>query len=135
MPRFHTQETATPQQPESSPAPLQIESDRQAPARPPPVQEAPPRRGLVISERKHRPPLVPTNGDLIAVTFLQSVLADGALPAGRVEEMAEKRSIGPRQLDRARELIGCKVQRLGNGMGICYSLPSHPADEVAGDAR
>jgi len=46
------------------------------------------------------------------------------MPASHVEEMAEKKGIGPRQLDRAKEVLGVKAQWLDGGQGICYFLPS-----------
>lgn len=55
--------------------------------------------------------------------FLQTVLAEGARPAGEVEELAEKKRIGRLQLDHARAVLGITVQRLDAGRGICYALP------------
>jgi hypothetical protein len=42
--------------------------------------------------------------------------------------MAEKKGIGSKQLEDAKELLGVTAKRLGDGQGVCYPLPAHAAN-------
>jgi len=70
------------------------------------------------------------DGTQHAVTFLRGVLSLHPMPASHVEEMAEKKGIGARQLERAPEILKVKVQRRGDGQGVCYFLPSQATAEA-----
>jgi len=67
-------------------------------------------------------------GRLAAVSLLRGVLSRGPKPASHVEELANKKGIGSKQLEAAKELMGVKVARFDNGQGVCYALPSHETE-------
>jgi len=65
-----------------------------------------------------------TGPDQPAVTFLRGALGELPVPASRIEEQAARSGIGTKQLERARAVLGVKVERRGDGQGVCYFLPS-----------
>ena len=58
-----------------------------------------------------------------AVTFLRSCLSLHPVPASEVEERASRSGIGSRALEIARNVLKVRVERSGDGQGVCYYLP------------
>jgi hypothetical protein len=54
--------------------------------------------------------------------FLQDALAAGPVNAADLEDLAERQGIGLKQLERARDLLGIRVERRGGGVGVVYVL-------------
>jgi hypothetical protein len=59
--------------------------------------------------------------------LLRDMLGNGLVAASDVEAEAERKGIGPRQLERAREALGVRVERRGGGVGVSYLLPKPAA--------
>jgi hypothetical protein len=83
--------------------------------------------------KRNKPASLPIDGAQYAVNFLRGYLALHPVPASHVEELAVKKGIGSRQLERAREILNVRVERLDNGRGICYFLPSQTDANAAED--
>jgi hypothetical protein len=68
-----------------------------------------------------------------AVELLREMLSKGPAAASDVEKLAERQGIGPKQLERARGLLGIRVERRGGGVGVVYLLPNQaqPHTEAA----
>lgn len=60
--------------------------------------------------------------------LIRGALSRGPAVASHIEALAEKKGFGSRQLETAKELLSVTARRLGDGMGVCYFLPSQAAD-------
>lgn len=72
--------------------------------------------------------LAPVNGDergalLVAVSFLEDVLADGSVAAKEVKMQAAEAGVTARTLERAKERLGIRPRKVGFSGGWLWSLP------------